>query len=71
MNVLVDVIPAHARKYVYAAVTLAALVWGAYEASQGDWQVFTGTLIAALVTATAASNTSPKAPAEHDDNLRA
>ncbi len=68
MNILTDVIPARYRRYVYAAVTLAALVWGAWEASQGDWQVFVGSLISALVTATAASNTP--AP-EHDDNLRA
>lgn len=63
MNLLTDVIPAKARKYVYAAVTLAALIWGAFEASQGDWRVFTGSLITALVTATAASNT----PAPDDD----
>ena len=67
MSILTDVIPAKARKYVYAAVTLAALIWGAFEASQGDWRVFTGSLITALVTATAASNTTPQ---EHDDNLR-
>ena len=69
MAVLTDVIPAKHRKYVYAAVTLAALVWGAWEASQGDWQVFTGALIAALVTATAASNTGDSP--ERDPNLRA
>ncbi len=69
MNVLTDVIPARYRKYVYALVALAALIWGAWEASQGDWQVFAGGLIAALVSATAASNTSSSGtsgyPAEH------
>lgn len=70
MNVLTDVIPPKYRKYVYAAVTLAAIVWGAWEASQGDWQVFTGALIGALVSATAASNT-PETPKPHDDSLRA
>ena len=70
MNVLTDVIPARYRRYVYAVVTLAALIWGAWEASQGDWQVFVGTLIGALVTATAASNT-PSPEQEHDDSLRA
>lgn len=58
MNLLQDVIPASARKYVYAAVTLAALVWGVYEASDGDWKKFVGGLVVALTTATAASNTN-------------
>ena len=54
---LTDVIPAKARKYVYALITLAALLWGVYEASDGDWKKFVGGLIVALTTATAASNT--------------
>ena len=56
MNPLTDVIPAKARKYVYALVTLAALVYGAIEASNGDTRTLIGSLIAALVTALAASN---------------
>lgn len=59
MNPLIDVIPAKARKYVYALITLAAVVWGVYEASGGDWQKLVGGLIVALTTATAASNTAP------------
>ena len=58
MNPLTDVIPAKARKYVYAVVTLAALVYGAVEASNGDTRALIGSLIAALVTALAASNVS-------------
>jgi hypothetical protein len=60
MNPLTDVIPTKARRYVYAALTLAALVWGAYQVSDGDWKSFVGGLIVALTTATAASNTSAK-----------
>lgn len=59
MNILTDVIPARFRKYVYAALTLAALVWGVLEASNGDWKQFVGGLIVALTSATAASNTAP------------
>lgn len=58
MNPLTDIIPAKARKYVYAVITLAALVWGVYEASGGDWKKFVGGLVVALTTATAASNTA-------------
>ena len=57
MNVLTDVIPAKARKYVYAVIALASLVWGVYEASDGDWQKFVGGLIVALTSSMAASNT--------------
>lgn len=56
MNPLIEVIPAAARKYVYAIVSFAALVWGVFEVSNGDWQKFVGGLIVALTTATAASN---------------
>lgn len=59
MNILTDVIPARFRKYVYAALTLAALVWGVWQASNGDWKQFVGGLIVALTSATAASNTTP------------
>ena len=55
-NPLYDVIPAKARKYVYAALTLAAIVFGAYQAADGDWAQLVGSLIVALTTATAASN---------------
>lgn len=60
MNPLTDVLPPKVRRYVYAVVTLAALVWSAWQFSGGDWQEFVGGLIAALVTATAASNTTPQ-----------
>ena len=58
MNPLQDIVPAKARKTVYALISLAGLVWGVYEASGGDWKSFTGGLIVALVNATAASNTN-------------
>lgn len=64
MNILTDVIPARFRKYVYAALTLAALVWGVLEASNGDWKQFVGGLIVALTSATAASNTAPAGDGE-------
>jgi hypothetical protein len=60
MNPLTDVLPPKVRKYLYAATFVAALGWGAYEASGDDWRTFTGALVSALVSATAASNV-PKA----------
>jgi hypothetical protein len=57
-NPLFDVIPAKARKYVYAVLALAAIVFSAYQASNGDWAQLVGGLIVALTGATAASNTA-------------
>lgn len=64
MNPLTDVIPPKARKYVYAALTLAAIAWSVFQASGHDWQSFVGGLIVALVNATAASNVTPKPDAK-------
>lgn len=61
-NPLYDVIPEKARKYVYAALFLAALVYGVVQASDGDWGTAVGSLITALIGATAASNTAVKNP---------
>lgn len=58
MNPLNDIVPAKYRRFVYAVLALAALVFGIWQASDGDWTVFVGSLLTSLVTATAASNTS-------------
>jgi hypothetical protein len=58
MNPLTDIIPAKARKYVYAVVALAALLFGAWQAAGGNWTVFAGSVLGGLVSATAASNTN-------------
>ena len=61
-NPLFDVIPAKARKYVYAVLALAAIVFAAYQVSDGDWVELVGALIVALTGATAASNTNTEGP---------
>ena len=58
MNPLTGVLPPQARKYVYAVVSLAGLVWGVLETADGDWKKAVGGIIVALVNATAASNTN-------------
>lgn len=60
-NPLTDLIPAKARKYVYGLVALAALVFGAWQAADGNVEVFVGALITALTGALALSNTSSNA----------
>lgn len=57
-NPLTDVLPEHIRKYAYAILFVAALVFACYQASEGDWTLFVGGLITALFGATAASNTT-------------
>lgn len=58
MNPLTDVLPARVRQIAYAILFLAALVFAAYQASEGDWTLFAGSLITSLLGALAASNTS-------------
>lgn len=56
-NPLTELIPARARKYVYGIAALLALVYGIFQASDGDWRQFVGALLATLVPLLAASNT--------------
>jgi hypothetical protein len=60
-NPLTELIPAAARKYVYALLALASLVYGAYQAADGDWKQTLIALAPVLVGGLAASNTAVKA----------
>lgn len=57
-NLLKDIVPARYRKAAYAVLTLALLVFTLFQAADGDWSQFTGSLLAALVTGTATANTN-------------
>lgn len=69
------VIPAQYRKYVYAALTLAALALSAYKAMEGDWVEFSVLLLGSLGFGTARANTpsydAKHAELERDPNVRA
>lgn len=56
-NPLTDVLPAQARKYVYAVAFLIATGFAVYQATEGNWVEFFAALSAALVPGTAYSNT--------------
>lgn len=56
-TILTDLIPAKARKYVYALLSLAAVAYGAWQAADGDWKQTVGSLLVLIVGATAVSNT--------------
>lgn len=58
MNPLFDIIPARARAYVYAAVALLMIAWGAWQAADGDWKVAVGALVTTLTAALAHANTN-------------
>lgn len=58
MNPLRNIVPAKYRKLVYALLTLAALIFGIYQATEGDWTLFIGSVLTALTSGTAASNTN-------------
>jgi hypothetical protein len=57
MNPLADVLPARARRVVYAILFVAALIFGLWQASEGDWATFVGGVLTSLVGLLAASNT--------------
>lgn len=63
-NPLQNLIPARARKSVYGLVALASLVFAAWEASEGNVEVFVGGLISALVSALALSNVDSASPVD-------
>lgn len=66
LSLLADVIPAKARKYVYALVATALFVYSLWEVSGGDIKSFLIALGSSLVTALAAANT-PASTAEVTD----
>lgn len=51
-------VPAQVRQIAYAILFVAALAFAAYQASEGDWLVFAGSLVTSLLGALAASNTT-------------
>lgn len=57
MNPLVDILPPQVRRSLYAIVFVAALIFGLWQASEGDWAEFVGSLLVSLVNLLAASNT--------------
>ncbi len=59
-NPLYDILPDRVRKYVYAILFVAALIFSLYQAADGDWMLFVGSVLAALVGLLAASNTAVK-----------
>lgn len=66
-NPLTELIPARHRKYVYLVAAAALLVYGLWEASAGDIRTFVVSVVSALVSGLAASNTSRNEEAEYDD----
>lgn len=66
-DTLNELLPPKARQVVYAVMALVVLLWGIYEASQGDWGQFVGGVVVMLTGLMAASNT----PANHVGRHRA
>lgn len=51
-----DIIPANARRYVYAVVALLSLAVSAWQASDGRWDVAAAAFLTALVGGLAHGN---------------
>jgi len=56
-NPLTELIPAKARKYVYRVAAAALFVYALIVATAGDWTAFGVSLVTALVSGLAGSNT--------------
>lgn len=63
-NPLTGILPTKARKFLYAVLFVAALVYSIYQASDGDWGTFVGSLLTSLLGLLAASNVRHTPPAE-------
>lgn len=64
MNALIDIIPAKARKYLYAILAAALAVYAIWQAVDGDWTQFSVALTTAVVNIMAAGNVAlpPSSP---------
>ena len=69
LGLLIDFIPAAQRKIVYAVLTVAVAIYGAWQAFDGDWGQFIVSLVTALVTALATANTNVQASVKGEATL--
>lgn len=60
---LQKVLPANARLILYVVCAVALLAFGSWQASDGRWEVFTGSFLGALVNLLAAGNVTDVKPA--------
>jgi hypothetical protein len=61
-NPLTDVLPAKARRIIYAVCFVLLLGYSAWQVSDGNVLEAVFSFLASIASATAASNTSTKAP---------
>lgn len=57
LKFLIDLIPAKARKYVYAILAIAVFVYGVWQAADGNWGQFIVSLVTSAVSTLATANT--------------
>lgn len=57
-NPLTNVLSPAARGILYAILFIASLVFSLFQAAQGDWLLFVGSLLTSLLGLVAASNAS-------------
>jgi hypothetical protein len=56
-NPLTDLIPSKYRRYLYALLFVAGIVYAAYQSAGGNWGVAIGSLLAGLLGLNAHANT--------------
>lgn len=66
-DILSELLPRKARLVLYVIVFLAGTVLAIWQASEGDWVVFSGALATALTSLLAAGNVNPPAEQPVDE----
>lgn len=66
LKFLIDLIPAKARKYVYAILTVGVLLYGVWQAADGNWGQFIVSLVTSAVGTLATANTNVD-PEDHPE----
>lgn len=61
LSVFEELLPRKARLTIYLILFVAALAFSLWQAAQGDWLVFIGSLVTSLVGLLAAGNTTKSA----------
>lgn len=64
MGALVDLIPAKARKVLYAVLSAGVAVYGIWQATEGNWDEFTVSVITSLTGLMATANTDVQVESE-------
>ena len=68
-NIISELLPRKVRLVIYVLLFLAALVFAAWQAAEGNWLVFVGSLLTSLTGLLAAGNSTAPAIAQSANKI--